>query len=115
VRVRHGLVQVEHGGAGNSVLLKAAHVVYDAVLCHACDDIDEPAGEHGPRSRTAHDRWRRQARQVIGWNVIPATHKVSDQAGQALTVGIVMPLQIEDWKDGRTIEAETCVDQPVCE
>ena len=51
--------------------------------------------------------------QVFGWKLILAPNEIPDQTCQSLTVGIIVPLEIEDWKNGRAIEPEACIDQTI--
>ena len=45
---------------------------------------------------------------IFKWHVIPTRNEITDKSGHALAVGIVGPLQIEDWKDVSAVKPKTC-------
>ena len=42
--------------------------------------------------------------QVFGRKLILAPNEIPDETCQTLAVGVIIPLEIEDWEDGRAIE-----------
>ena len=46
--------------------------------------------------------------QVFGRKLILAPNEIPDETCQTLAVGVIIPLEIEDWEHGRAIEPEPC-------
>ena len=51
--------------------------------------------------------------EVFGRKLILAPHKIPDETCQTFAVSVIVPLEIEDWEDGRIIEPKTCTDQAI--
>ena len=51
--------------------------------------------------------------QVFGRKLILVPNEIPNETCQTLAVGDIVPLEIEDWEDGRAIELEPCTDQTI--
>lgn len=51
--------------------------------------------------------------QVFGRRLILSPNEIPDETCQTLAVGVVVPLEIEDREDRRTVKLEPCSDQSI--